>query len=68
MTTTSTASKFLLGSRSKDHEALVVLYELPLNKATPWVTWLARKDAPDATFWGHYFARYKDALEDFDNR
>lgn len=58
----------LLATRDKDKDTVVVLYELPDNKDTPWVTWLALKDTPRNTFWGHYFDNVVDAVHDFDKR
>lgn len=58
----------LLRTRDKDKDTIVVLYELPDNTGTPYVTWLARKDAPDNTFWGHYFVNLVNAVRDFDRR
>jgi len=58
----------LLRTREKDKDTVVVLYELLDNTDTPYVTWVARKDAPEDTFWGHYFTNVVDAVHDFDKR
>jgi len=58
----------LLATRDKDEETVIVLYELPDNTATPWVTWVAPKNARHNTVWGHYFNSVVDAVHDFDNR
>jgi len=52
----------------KDRDAIVVLYYLPDNIYTPYVTWVANKREPKSTFWGHYFETLEDAQEDFDKR
>jgi hypothetical protein len=57
----------LIKQRNKDRETIVVLYKLD-NDYTPWVTWIARKDKPSATFLGHYFKTEIDAVEDFEKR
>jgi len=58
----------ILASREKDKETLIVLYELPDNICTPYVTWVAHKDAPTETFWGHYHTNIIDAVHDFEKR
>jgi len=58
----------LLETADIDKELIVVLYYLPDNKYTPWVTWAARRDSPQNTFWGHYFQTLEDAQADFDRR
>jgi len=58
----------LLETADIDKELIAVLYYLPDNKYTPWVTWAARKDSPQNTFWGHYFQTLEDAQADFDMR
>jgi hypothetical protein len=58
----------LLDKAQKDRETLVVLYELPGNDVTPYVTWMSRVDEPEATFWGHYFETREEAEQDFADR
>ena len=62
------ASRILLDSATKDKEMLVVLYELPGNGYTSYVTWMARRDSPENTFWGHYFKTLQEAQDDFEKR
>jgi hypothetical protein len=61
-------NRVLLERSSKDKETDVVLYFLPDNEYTPYVTWVVRKDNPGSTFWGHYFQTREEAEEDFDKR
>lgn len=49
-----------------DHYLSIVLARVD-NKYQPWVTWVYNKN-DDGYFWGHYFERYEDALDDFNNR
>ena len=56
-----------LASRDHNSKTIIVLYELP-NAPSPYVTWCARKDKPEATFWGHYFQNFVDAVHDYDKR
>ncbi len=58
----------LLEVAEKDKDAVVVLYHLPDNIVTPYVTWMANKETPENTYWGHYFQTLEDAQEDFDKR
>lgn len=58
----------LLRTRDKDKSTIVVLYKLLDNAEMRWVTWIAPKDAPANTFWGHYFNNEVDAVHDFENR
>lgn len=44
----------------------ITLAEVP--GCQPYVTWASRKDAPDDTFWGHYFHEEAAALKDFAER
>lgn len=62
------SDRILLDTREKDKDTLVVLYELPNSRTTPWVTWLALKSRPNGTFLGHYFAGRAEAEQDFKNR
>jgi len=62
------ASRVLLESAIKDKETLVVLYELPGDTYRPYVTWVARRDNPEATFSGHYFGTLQEAQDDFEKR
>ena len=64
---TGTARK-LLASRENDRECDIVLYELTDNEATPYVTWMVRKDNPLATFMGHYHHNIVDAVHDYEKR
>ena len=50
-----------------DKELMIVLYHLPGNY-DPYVTWVARKDSPENTFWGHYFQTLEEAERDFEKR
>ncbi len=59
--------RVLLDSATKDRETLIVMYELPGN-TQPYVTWMARRDAPENTFYGHYFSTIEEAQEDFEKR
>lgn len=61
------SNRILLESAMKDRETLVVLYELP-GHYQPYVTWMARRDNPEATFWGHYFNTLQEAQDDFEER
>ncbi len=60
--------RILLDSATKDQDVLVVLYELPGSTYQPYVTWMARRDRPEDTFWGHYFETLGEAQEDFEKR
>ncbi len=51
-----------------DKDAIVVLYHLPDNAHTPYVTWVAPKDNPEDTFWGHYFSTLEAAERDLEKR
>ncbi|KKL19552.1 hypothetical protein LCGC14_2464320 [marine sediment metagenome] len=61
------ASRILLESATKDRETLIVLYELP-GGGPSYVTWAARRDSPEDTYWGHYFATLQEAQDDFEKR
>ena len=61
-------SRELLDTADVDNEMIVVLYYLPDNTGTPYVTWLARRETPKNTFWGHYSETLEDAQADFDRR
>ena len=54
--------------RKGERELIIVLYHLPDNVYTPYVTWTAHKDTPENTFWGHYFQTLEDAEADLEKR
>jgi hypothetical protein len=58
----------IIETSSLDNETIVVLAQLLDNEYTPFVTWLARKDSPEATFLGHYFENITDAVLDYQKR
>jgi len=60
-------NRILLASREKDDETLAVLYLL-IGADMQFVTWVARKDNPRGTFWGHYFSDIGAAVADFEKR
>jgi len=49
-------------------DRVVYLCTIPLNRTTSYVTHLARRDAPGATFWGHYYRTLAEATRDFEER
>lgn len=61
-------NRVLIEQAVKDRTDIVVLYYLPDNVDTPYVTWLANKLFPEQTFYGHYFSTLEEAQEDFEKR
>jgi len=60
--------RHLLMVRYKPDDLLISLYVIPDNIGERFVTWASRHDAPEDTFWGHYFRALTDALADFNTR
>lgn len=60
--------RILLDQAEKNDGSLVVLYYLPDNSYTPYVTWLALRDTPEKTYLGHYFETIEEAEENLEKR
>lgn len=61
-------TRWELATREKNSEDMVILCWLPGNKETPFVTWMARIDTPNGTYWGHYHKNLTSAFHDFEDR
>lgn len=60
-------NRVLLDAAERDGETIYVLYYLP-DSYQPWAVWTARKDAPENTFWGHYFDTEEEARDYLDRK
>jgi len=47
--------------RPRDNDTFLVV-ALTGSEPHPYAVWTARHDAPEATFWGHYFGSLADAV------
>jgi hypothetical protein len=61
-------TRWKLAQQEKNKDDLVLLYWLPANTGTPFVTWMARTDEPQNTYWGHYHKDLIGAFKDFQDR